>query len=102
MKFNQLTPAQEERLFVLSEELGEVQQAIGKVLRHGYASSRPDGGPNNKELLETELGDVAVAVRMLVAEGDVDQKLISEAAASNQERIKRFLHHQEDAIQSDG
>lgn len=34
--FNQLTNAQAERLHILLEELGEAQQAIGKILRHGY------------------------------------------------------------------
>ena len=39
--FNQLTPAEAERLALLLEELGEAQQAIGKILRHGYASTHP-------------------------------------------------------------
>lgn len=39
--FNGLTPAEAERLALLSEELGEAQQAIGKILRHGYDSSNP-------------------------------------------------------------
>jgi hypothetical protein len=34
--FNSLTPAELERLSLLLEELGEAQQAIGKILRHGY------------------------------------------------------------------
>ena len=32
-KHNNLTPAEEERLALLSEECGEVIQAIGKVLK---------------------------------------------------------------------
>lgn len=36
--FNQLSPAEAERLALLSEELGEAQQAIGKILRHGQPS----------------------------------------------------------------
>ena len=34
--FNQLTPAETERLAILAEECGEVIQAVGKILRHGY------------------------------------------------------------------
>lgn len=35
---NKLNDAQSERLALLLEELGEAQQAIGKILRHGYQS----------------------------------------------------------------
>ncbi len=41
MAFNGLTDAQAERLALLLEELGEAQQAIGKILRHGYESMSP-------------------------------------------------------------
>lgn len=40
-QFNALTPAEAERLFYLLEKLGEAQQAIGKILRHGYESYDP-------------------------------------------------------------
>lgn len=56
--FNRLTPAEAERLALLAEECGEVIQAIGKVLRHGFESTHPDGGPTNRESLERECGDV--------------------------------------------
>ena len=36
MAFNKLSAAEAERLALLLEELGEAQQAIGKILRHGY------------------------------------------------------------------
>jgi hypothetical protein len=38
VNFNGLAPAETERLALLLEELGEAQQAIGKILRHGYES----------------------------------------------------------------
>jgi hypothetical protein len=44
--FNGLTPAEAERLALLAEECGEVIQAIGKVLRHGYESRHPYGEPD--------------------------------------------------------
>ena len=34
--FNELSPAEVERLAILAEEMGEAIQVIGKVLRHGY------------------------------------------------------------------
>lgn len=45
--FNGLTPAEAERLAMLSEECGEVIQIIGKILRHGYDSYHPDDQPGH-------------------------------------------------------
>ena len=36
--FNNLSPPEDERLAILTEELGESLQAIGKIFRHGYDS----------------------------------------------------------------
>lgn len=54
--FNGLSPAETERLALLSEEMGEVQQAIGKILRHGYESIHPDGGRRTVTILSESLG----------------------------------------------
>ena len=64
-----LDNAQIERLALLVEELGETQQAIGKILRHGYNSCHPKTRVPNKISLERELGDVAFAVDMLIKSG---------------------------------
>lgn len=40
--FNQLKPSEAERLACLIEECGEVIQAAGKILRHGYKSEGYD------------------------------------------------------------
>lgn len=69
--FNQLTPAEAERLALLAEECGEVIRAIGKVLRHGYENTHPDGGPTNREALESECGDVYHAMLRMWAAGDM-------------------------------
>jgi NTP pyrophosphatase (non-canonical NTP hydrolase) len=94
--FNQLTPAQAELLALLLEELGEAQQAIGKILRHGYESVNPfvDDGPTNRESLEWELGDVSAAIRLLAKAGDVDDNAIVRAEVSKLQRVGAFLHHQ--------
>jgi len=76
MKFsNGLTPAQAERLALLAEECGEVIQAIGKVLRHGYESTHThlDGGPTNRENLDSECGDVRYAIMLLARSGDLKE-----------------------------
>lgn len=57
--YNKLTPAETERLAHLLEELGEAQQIIGKILRHGYDNYHPDD-PNkttNRSMLAADKGD---------------------------------------------
>lgn len=94
--FNKLTPAQAERLAILLEELGEAQQAIGKILRHGYASSNPDvqDGVNNRESLERELGDVAAAMGLLFEANDLDEQAVADRVLVKALKIKPYLHHQ--------
>ncbi len=90
LHFNGLSPAEAERLAYLLEELGEVQQVIGKILRHGYASSHPDGGPTNRELLAAELGDVIAAICLM--KYDIPYKVIlSTRPGAN---LYKYLHHQ--------
>ncbi len=69
--FDKLTPAEHERLALLSEEMGEAIQIIGKIMRHGYNSRHPDGGPTNRTLLQEELGDAAHAVNLMCVECDL-------------------------------
>ncbi len=91
--FNQLTHGQAERLAILLEELGEAQQAIGKILRHGYDSTHPDGGPNNREQLERELGDVQYAICMLCVNKELDEQHIIQAKNDKTLKIQQYLHH---------
>lgn len=93
-QFNKLSPAQAERLFLLLEELGEVQQAIGKILRHGYDSCHPNLPCfTNQMHLESELGDVAAAVQLLT-DIDLEAPIIESARVSKLERVQKYLHHQ--------
>ena len=90
-----LTVAQIERLALLSEECGEVQQVIGKILRHGYESRSPigDSSLTNRELLETELGDLHVVGTILQDAHDLSEDNIWAAAEKKKNRINRFLHY---------
>lgn len=92
--FNQLTPAEAERLALLAEELGEATQAIGKILRHGYESTHPDGGPTNREALVRECGDVYHAIWRLIGAGDIDGNLMSQRADDKAKSVAKYLHHQ--------
>lgn len=93
--FNRLTPAEHERLSVLMEEMGEAIQAIGKVFRHGYETTHPDGGPTNRDMLENELGDVRYAMIAICEAGDLSKAKIHDWADIKRHTIGRWLHHQE-------
>lgn len=67
-----LTPAQVKWLGKLCEELGEAQQAIGKILFHGFESRNPGSETNNREDLEKELGDVGSITHILLELGELD------------------------------
>lgn len=93
--FNILTPAQAERLALLSEELGEAQQAIGKILRHGYESYHPRDvlQVSNRERLEKECGDVRHAMIRLCNAGDLNKERIHEHADDKAITVQQWLHH---------
>lgn len=91
--FNGLSPAEAERLAYLIEELGEAQQAVGKILRHGYESHNPDAPQlgDNRMQLSKELVDVAGAIARMAAAGDVAAHILSGA---NPAKGQRYMHHQ--------
>lgn len=91
--FNRLTPAAAEALALLAEECGETLQVIGKTLRHGLYSTHPDGGPDNRGLLEQEVGDVKAAVEILVRLGILRADNIDAARLAKLARVGRYLHH---------
>lgn len=95
--FNQLTPAEAERLAVLLEELGEAQQMVGKILRHGYESVNPffPEDDTNRARLENELGDVLVAIDFLLDYGDIEQWRLDDRKRVKHHKIWEWLHHQD-------
>ena len=92
--FNGLSPAEAERLAMLAEEAGEVIQAVGKVLRHGYARSHPDGGPDNRELLDKEVGDFIAVVQAMRDARDIEGWSARDAVNRWHNKLK-FTHHQD-------
>ena len=94
--FNELTPGEAERLAFLLEELGEAQQAIGKILRHGYESKNPlvADSPDNRAQLTRELGDVKCAIELLYAAGDLSKQLVGVRASLKRKSVDQWMHHQ--------
>ena len=77
---------QEMLLTILSEECGEVVQAVSKALRFGL-EGRGGNGTNEKtnaQAILTELQDVYVIARMLI-----DENTIPEALGDEEERYDK-------------
>ena len=94
INFNELTPGETERLAILSEECGEVIQAIGKILRHGYESTHPRGEPTNREALETEIAHVKFISRLMKQKYDLSCSNIIYGMVNKRKSIQQYLHHQ--------
>lgn len=99
--FNQLSPAEAERLAWLSEECGEVIQVISKVLRHGYASHNPNDerpdNPNpetNREYLARELGHVLAALHVMSNAADINHARVFQSKAWKLAGVQKWMHHQ--------
>lgn len=91
--FSELSPATAEALALLVEELGEAQQAIGKILRHGLFSCHPVTGASNQDALVRELGDVRAAMVIVTRLGIVQEGELHQATTEKLDRIGVYLHH---------
>ena len=99
--FNELRPGEHERLAMLIEECGEVIQAAGKVLRHGYLSWHPDAKapdedhspPNNRDDLMREITDLLAVVHIMHKRGDIQWPSESDVQAAENKK-RRYAHHQ--------
>jgi NTP pyrophosphatase (non-canonical NTP hydrolase) len=97
--FNGLTPKEAELLALLSEECGELVQAIGKVLRHGFESYHPEcrgAQITNRENLVREMGDVSAAIELLIGQTKVNGVAVHRAMVSKLDRVGSWLHHVRD------
>jgi NTP pyrophosphatase (non-canonical NTP hydrolase) len=94
--FNNLTPAEAERLAMLAEECGEVIQVIGKILRHGYESCHPTTGAKNRTRLGEEVTDVLALINLMDGvESDFAVSSVGLQLALN--RKLKYSHHQQDS-----
>lgn len=93
--FNNLSPAELERLALVAEECAEVQQIIMKIIRHGYESYHPNDLDKitNRILLTKELGDLVFCIGLMVAYEDVDHASVEEAIDEKSSRVWKYLHH---------
>ena len=81
---NELTEAQKERLIMLAEEAGEVIQAVGKILRHGYNSCHLDNDDISNRLdLVRELDDLNAIIGEMVKKGDEVDAIVLDVDATD-------------------
>ena len=93
--FSNLSPGEIERLGLLAEEAAEVIQVVGKILRHGWDSTKPSGGPTNRENLVTEFIDLSTVIGLCEGSGDFNiSGVIAERSDEKIEKLKRYTHHQ--------
>jgi NTP pyrophosphatase (non-canonical NTP hydrolase) len=81
-----LNNSTKETLLILQEECAEVTQAVSKVFRFGFDSVWPesDVGPNNKQKLEEEVGDLLAMIDILV-----ETSVLSDASVNLARRMKK-------------
>ena len=93
---NRLSDAETERLALLGEECAGIGKAIGKIVRHGYASRNPTVPQSltNREDLEREIGDLLWSVDLMAHTGDISMLRVR-ADHGRHERKCRYLHHQD-------
>lgn len=88
-----VSPTQLERLALLSEECGEVQQAIGKILRFGLNTKNPEdeNKTDNRNDLEKELGNVLAAIRLLSLTKDINIEKVYQYEKAKLKKLPEFL-----------
>lgn len=99
--FNNLTPAEAERLALVIEECSEVIHVCGKILRHGFDSVNPIVNPahgintlTNRERLQNEIGDLRAVIRLMINCNDILEGDIIRASQAKNKRMEPWLHHQ--------
>lgn len=93
--YSNLTPGEIERLALAVEEMGESLQVVGKILRHGYEAtdSNTNIQYNNREDLETELGQVEHAIGLLT-DNDLSRSNLDASKMKRSLAVIKYLHHQ--------
>jgi len=82
-----------EILDILSEECGEIVQAVGKSNRHGLDSRHPRTPlQDNRELLTRELGDLLAVLDVAINAGLIDVNALQQAKFAKLTALKQWTH----------
>jgi hypothetical protein len=94
--FNNLTPAQMERLDMLAEECAEVIMAIAKIKRHGLHNWHPENPKRTNIMdLNRELQDVGAVMWALFQDGVMPMYAEMPPRERWENKLK-WTHHQGD------
>lgn len=99
--FNNLTPAEAERIALLMEECAEVIQICGKILRHGYESFNPadENRTTNRRMLEREVGHVQFAINLMSEDDrDISRGNLFDSYFEKSVNVWKYLHHNKDLM----
>jgi len=80
-------------LACISEESGEIIQAVGKSHRFGLLDVNPNTGHTNWLELRKEIHDVIAVYEMLCDEFDRVETLDRELIKQKKERVTRFMNY---------
>jgi NTP pyrophosphatase (non-canonical NTP hydrolase) len=86
-----LNDGQIERLSKLFEECAETVQIASKVLRFGFETEY--NGATNLQRLEEEVGDILLAIQMMVDAGDITREGIEKYIPAKKEKLNRYLKY---------
>jgi NTP pyrophosphatase (non-canonical NTP hydrolase) len=82
----------------LAEEMGELQQVVGKKLAYFTTDEHPDGGPPLSERLHDEIADVIAACMFVAQTLGLDVDSIAERSSK---KLKLFEKWHEDDSNND-
>lgn len=72
----------------LIEEMGELQQVLGKRLAYYTTDDHPDGGPPLTQRMEDEMADVMAAIDLVIIRHQLDQPRVE---ARRLRKLRQFL-----------
>lgn len=77
------------------EELGELQQVLGKKLAYYRTDSHPDGKGSLKRRMEEEISDVIAVLECVIEEWHLDGSFISERTNEKYFKFKEWNKQQD-------
>ena len=82
-------------LGTLGEESGEIQQAIGKILRFGLYDQHKEKEPNFREL-QKEIHDLVAVYQMVCDEVGECPKLDPNALKIKKEKVRKYMRYSQE------
>ena len=77
----------------VTEEAGEVSQAIGKIVRFGLHDHKEHDGPSNLEKLQNEVHDLVAVYQMLCKELGEPTYFNTSKLMAKEERVEHYMEY---------